>query len=174
MEEINLWLFFFSFWIFVSEDTFPLRLQYKFYLFIYLIFIYNKKFIYRTAEEVEMENAVPMSSLPTKHHACRWPSPSFSCLGADGASTGTGPVQGKDTSPAQLWRGRGGQSHIPTGFSKEKKRSLPVAFSTSGYCVVAASQMYWVFSWFFDTSKVKTDFSHFSILEKNSENTLHK
>lgn len=65
------------------------------------------------AEEVEVENTVPMRSLPTKHHACRWPAPSSPCLGADGASKGTGPVQGKDTTPAQLWWGRGGQGHIP-------------------------------------------------------------
>lgn len=76
--------------------------------------------IWKTVEEVEMENVVPMRSLLTRHYACRWPSPSWSCLWADGASTGTGPVQEKDTSPLQFWWGRGGREHIPTGFSEEK------------------------------------------------------
>lgn len=76
--------------------------------------------IEKTVEEVEMENVVPMRSLLTRHYACRWPSPSWSCLWADGASTGTGPVQEKDSSPLQFWWGRGGREHIPTGFSEAK------------------------------------------------------
>lgn len=102
----------------------------KMYVFVYIMDMFSllnlccSLHIEQTAEEVEMENVVPMSSLFTKLYACRWPSPSWSCLWADGASTGAGPVQIKDTSPFQLWWGRRGQRHILTGFSKKEKLSM--------------------------------------------------